>query len=122
MKQTGCVFILPLFLKARAGGSTGDSQHHTQPPCSLMDDRPPLGSWNRLVTRRVLTFHSSTVPSTLHEYTRLEAEAHFILALETAVRTVIRKRAEWPCKQTGTHSARGTGRGSNVTGYAAKGV
>lgn len=77
-------------------GSTGDLQHHRQPPCSLMDERPPLGSWNLLVTRRVLTFHSRTVPSTLHEYTRLEGETHFILALETTGYTVIRRKTKLP--------------------------
>lgn len=39
-----------------------------------MDESPPLGSWNLLVTCSVLTSHASTVPSTLQEYTWLEAE------------------------------------------------
>lgn len=54
------------------GGREGrDLQHHRQPSCRLMDESPPPGSWNLLVTRRVLTFHARTVPSALHEYTLL---------------------------------------------------
>lgn len=36
-----------------------------------MDESLPPGSWNLLVTRRVLTFHARMVPSLLHEYTLL---------------------------------------------------
>lgn len=32
-----------------------------------MDMRSPYGSWNRLITRNVLTFHARTVPSRLQE-------------------------------------------------------
>lgn len=39
-----------------------------------MDESPPLGSWNLLVTCSELTFHTRTVPSTLQEYTWLRRE------------------------------------------------
>lgn len=61
-----------LLEQGRSPGRRGDSQHHRQPPCRLMAERPPPGSWNRLVTRSVPTFHTRMVPSTLHEYTWLE--------------------------------------------------
>lgn len=59
-------------LQGRGQGSVKDVQHHRWPPCRLMEARPPLGSWNRLVTRSVLTFHARTVPSRLQEKTSLE--------------------------------------------------
>lgn len=64
--------------------TTGDLQHQRRPPCSLMDESPPLGSWNRLVTRSVLTSQASTAPSTLQEYTWLQAET-VCWALENTV-------------------------------------
>lgn len=49
-----------------------------------MDESPPLGSWNRLVTRSVLTSQASTAPSTLQEYTWLQADT-VCWALENTV-------------------------------------
>lgn len=55
-----------------------DSQHHRQSACSWMDERPLPGSWSLRVTCSVLTSHARTAPSTLHEYTWLEAETHLV--------------------------------------------
>lgn len=44
-----------------------DLQHHRLLLCRLMDVRPQQGSWKRLFTSRVLTFHARTVPSRLQE-------------------------------------------------------
>lgn len=63
-----------------------------------MDESPPLGSWNLLVTCSVLTSHASTVPSTLQEYTWLEAETVY-WALENTVYILIQKRTKLPLKR-----------------------
>lgn len=60
----------------RGRQGTEDLQHHRWPSCRLMDESLPPGSWNLLVTRRELTFHARTVPSTLHEYTLLVVWTH----------------------------------------------
>lgn len=49
------------------GQRPGNLQHHMRSLCRLMDRRSPYDSWNRLITRSVLTFHAMTVPSRLQE-------------------------------------------------------
>lgn len=50
-----------------AGRRPENLQHHTRSLCRLMDMRSPHDSWNRLITRSVLTLHAMTVPSRLQE-------------------------------------------------------
>lgn len=49
------------------GQRPGNLQQNTRSLCRLMDMRSPCCSWNRLITRSVLTFHAKTVPSRLQE-------------------------------------------------------
>lgn len=58
-----------------------------------MDERPLPGSWSLRVTCRVLTSHARTTPSTLHEYTWLEAETHLVLSLKHTLYVLIQKRS-----------------------------
>lgn len=72
-----------------------DSQHHRQPACSWMDARPLLGSWILRVACSALTSHARTTPSTLHEYTWLEAETRLILSLKHTLYVSIQKRTRF---------------------------
>lgn len=69
-RGTGCRWA------PRRAQGTEHLQHHRWPPCRLMDESLPPGSWNRLVTRSVLAFHARTVPSALQEYTWLGVHTH----------------------------------------------
>lgn len=75
-KEIGRELASRLPFLERGSGARGrqgpeDLQHQRQPSCRLMDESRPPGSWNLLVTRRVLAFHARMVPSVLLEYTLL---------------------------------------------------